>query len=101
VTDTAGNRQEVSTLATLAAGPATVTLAFDGPYLVTDLLLFGAGLNMVAARAFETPAFLAKPVRGLRRGQHASGDHRNPQSLGPLAAGSPGGGGRGDRDGDR
>ena len=37
----------------------------DGPYFVTDLLLFGAGLNLVAARAFETPAFLASQFEGF------------------------------------
>lgn len=36
----------------------------DGPYFVTDLLLFGAGLNLVAARAYETPAFLASQFEG-------------------------------------
>ncbi len=36
----------------------------DGPYFVTDLLLFGQGLNLVAARAFETPAFRASQFEG-------------------------------------
>jgi hypothetical protein len=36
----------------------------DGPYFITDLLVFGAGLNLVAARAFETPAFLASQFEG-------------------------------------
>ncbi len=58
-----------------SAGPNGVTLRFsgsaigengvDGPYEVTDLLLFGAGANLTAGRAFETPAFLASQFEGF------------------------------------
>ena len=36
----------------------------DGPYFVTDLLVFGAGRSLVAASAFTTDAFLASQFEG-------------------------------------
>lgn len=37
----------------------------DGPYFITDLLLFGGGSSLVAGTAFETPAFLAREFEGF------------------------------------
>lgn len=57
------------------AGRNTLTLSYagqpigrsgvDGPYFVTDLLLFGAGRSLVAASALTTDAFLASQFEGF------------------------------------
>lgn len=57
------------------AGVASLTFDFngraigengvDGPYRVTDLLVFGAGANLVSGLPFETPAFLASQFEGF------------------------------------
>lgn len=37
----------------------------DGPYVITSLLVFGAGADLVADDAFETPPFLASQFEGF------------------------------------
>ena len=39
----------------------------DGPYFVTDLLLFGAGRSLVASKVLTTDAFLASQFEGFDR----------------------------------
>ena len=58
----------------------------DGPYFVTDLLLFGAGRSLVAASALTTNAFQASQFEGFAL------DHTPPQvtvTLSPSALWPP------------
>lgn len=58
---------------TYAGQPIGVNGA-DGPYFVTDLLLFGGGRSLVAADALTTDAFLARQFEGFT-------EDDNPPSL--------------------
>lgn len=62
--------------ANFTAGTNDLTFVFDGwaigengengPYRVTDVLVFGAGYNLVAGEAYATPAFTASQFEGYR-----------------------------------
>ena len=73
-----GNGRELgfrSGTVTLATGPNTLTLSFDGspigaggkngPYFLSNLLLFGAGQSLIVTKAFTTQIFSANQFEGF------------------------------------
>jgi hypothetical protein len=60
---------------TLHTAANTLSLSFDGlpigqggldgPYFLSNLLVFGAGQSLIATRAFTTPAFFARQFEGF------------------------------------
>lgn len=58
----AGSNEMVFTFDGWAIGDA----GSDGPYVVTDVLMYGAGHHLVAPRAYETPEFTADQFEGYR-----------------------------------
>ncbi len=55
----------VNSLTLSYAGEPIGLSGVDGPYFVTDLLVFGAGRSLVAASALTTDAFLASQFEGF------------------------------------
>ncbi|WP_256841873.1 cell wall-binding repeat-containing protein [Ornithinimicrobium cryptoxanthini] len=63
----------------------------DGPYRITDVLLFGAGHNLVAGEAYETPHFTASQFEGYRGEVERIAGANRYETAGLIAQAAPAG----------